>query len=180
MPVQTSYSATLSPGFPGLTFESARNTDTAATQSEASAEVPFGVFVARAATPDALLRPRLLQLAASGDAILGATLHSHAYNRETDLGATGVKPQVVMDVRVAGTLWMLCEEDMAVTDAVYARYATGAGGSTRGALRNDADTASARLVKGARLLTPTYNVTLLGQTYKTALVEFDAMIIALP
>ena len=176
MPVQTSYSANMPLGFPGLTFDSARNTDTSATQSEASAEVRFGIFVARAATPDHLLRPRLLLLAASTDVILGATLHSHAYNRDTDLGTLGVKPQVVMDVRVAGTMWMLCEQDLVITDPVYARYAAGAGGSVKGAIRKDADTASARLVKGARLLTPSSNVSVLGQTYKMALVEFDTLI----
>lgn len=180
MPVQTSYSAYLAPGFPGLTFESARNTDTSAVNTEATAEVRFGIFVARGATPDHLNRPRLLLLAASTDVLLGATLHSHAYNRESDLGTVGVKPQVAMDVRVAGTMWMLCEQDMVITDRVFVRFAAGAGGTVLGAIRKDVDTASARAVKGARLLTPSTNVTLLGIPYKTALVEFDTLVDTLP
>lgn len=177
MPVQTTYSQTIAPGFPGLIWDEGHHSmKTAAIQAEASEEIAFGTFVARAASTDRLLKPKALRLAASSDYIFGAVLHSHSYNRETDLGTLGLKPKTVMDILEVGVLWMLAEEDVLATDAVYARYATGAGGTIRGALRNDADTASAVLVKGARFLADSRSVTLLGQTFKIVPVEFNALV----
>jgi len=151
-PVQTSYLGTTPPAWPGMDFHFRGNSQTSAIQAEASAEVPFGIFVARATSTDHLLKPKALLLAASTDFILGAVMHQHTYSPETDLGTVGLKPKTVMDVRTNGALWMLCEQAVTVTDPVYARYASGAGGTQKGAVRKTADTATAVLLKGARFL----------------------------
>lgn len=177
MPVQIAYQRDLPAGFPGLIFDTKDyKLLTAAIQAEASAEMAFGTFVARATTTDELHKPKAKLLAAANDPIFGAVLHSHSYNRETDLGTIGLKPKTQLTVMEAGCVWMLAEEAMGMNDAVYARFATGAGGSTRGALRNDADTASCVLVKGARVIVPTISVTLLEQTYRIVGIELSVLV----
>lgn len=177
MPVQTTYSLSPAAAFAGLLFDTHGNKLlTAAIQSETTEEIPFGTFVARGSTTDALLKPKALRLASGADHIFGAVAHSHAYNRETDLGTVGLKPKTQMTIVEGGCLWMLAEQDLVQTDLVYARYATGVGGSIRGILRKDADTASAMRVKGARLLGPSQSVTILGVTYKVVPVEFSVLV----
>lgn len=50
-----------------------------------------------------------------------------------------------------GDIWVVTEEALSEGDDVYVRITSGAGGSTLGAFRNDADTASAVLVTGAKV-----------------------------
>ncbi len=56
----------------------------------------------------------------------------------------------MVSVLTAGGIAVFTEEAVSDRDPVYVRVASGAGGSVVGAFRNDADTASAVLVTGAR------------------------------
>lgn len=154
-PVQTTYLVASPPAWPGMDFNHALNSHTSAIQAEGSVEIPFGIFVARASSTDHLGKPKALLLAAATDFVLGAVIHQHTYNPETDLGAAGLKPKTVMDVRTSGALWVLCEQAVTVTDPVYVRFAAGAG-TQKGAVRKTADVvssaATAVLLKGARFL----------------------------
>ena len=51
---------------------------------------------------------------------------------------------------VGGGIWVYTEEAVTERDPVYVRITSGAGGSTLGAFRNDADTASCVLIPDAR------------------------------
>lgn len=176
-PVQTSYLTSSPPAFPGMDFHHALNSHTSAIQAEASAEIPFGIFVARATSTDYFGKPKSLLLTAAANFILGAVIHQHTYNPETDLGTVGLKPKTVMDIRTSGALWMLCEQAVTVTDPVYARFAAGAG-TQKGAVRKTADVVSsadtAVLLKGARFLAAS---TLVGSIYVVP-VFFDTQTIA--
>lgn len=175
MPVQTSYQRNLPAGFPGLlwtTFE--HSLRTTFIQAETTLEIPFGTFVRRITTTDELHKPKARLLTSSTDDIAGLVLHSHAYNRETDLGTVGLKPRTQLTVLEVGVAWAIAEEAMAMTDNIFVRYAAGTA-TTIGAIRNDADTSTAVRLKGARLLTPTIPVVLLGQSYLIAAVEVNML-----
>jgi hypothetical protein len=57
-----------------------------------------------------------------------------------------------LDVLDEGSIWCVTETAVTDRDPVYVRVAAGAGGSQLGALRNDADSASAILIPNARFL----------------------------
>lgn len=64
---------------------------------------------------------------------------------------TGFTPLEAMGVLEQGEIWVPTEVDVVYGDPVYCRAIAGAG-ETRGHFRNDADTADAGLVKGARFV----------------------------
>lgn len=101
--------------------------------SEASAEIPFGVMVGQGATDDTCLK-----LAAITDKMIGIVAHSHAYNKDNELGTTGLKPKVTVDVLKKGTIWVPVEEAVTPASAVLVR-AVAAGAEVAGAFRDTAD-----------------------------------------
>ena len=54
-----------------------------------------------------------------------------------------------------GEVWCVAEAGLAIGDQPYARFATGDGGTQKGALRADADTATAALLPNARVIAVT-------------------------
>jgi hypothetical protein len=173
-PVQTTYLISSPVAFPGMDWHSQLNSQTSAIQAEASAEIPFGVFVALSTSTDYMSKPKAVLIANSTDKILGAVIHQHTYNPDTDLGTTGLKPKTVMDIRINGFLWLLCEQSVTPADPVYVRYASGSGGTQTGAVRKTADTSTALLLKGARFETASYAY---GAKYVVP-VYFDRQLIA--
>lgn len=87
----------------------------------------------------------------STDKLAGAVLNSFARNPDDLTGTAAITAGDTCNVLSEGAVWLLGEEAMAVGDAVYVRHAAGTG-TQLGAVRNDADTASCRQVKGARVL----------------------------
>lgn len=118
-------------------------------QGEASAEIPFGAVVAEGTasttdgTPD-----KAIQMVNGSSVVAGVLLHSHAYDRESQLGTTGLKPQNLMSVMKRGQVYALLEGTCTKGGAVFVRHSTGAGGSVKGRVRADADTATAVLCRG--------------------------------
>lgn len=127
-------------------------------QGEVSAEIAFGRFVVVSAAQSGNGSPAVAKLpAAAGDDFAngGVVVHSHVYDTYRDLGTTGIKPKQLMAVMRRGRVWVECEEAMGKADQIFVRHTAGAGGSIVGKIRNDADTASAILIPGARVVQPT-------------------------
>lgn len=95
--------------------------------------------------------------ASSGDVAKGLGLAPSRVSHDAVFpsgGTAGFTYQIGDTVgAVIGTGWVTVEEDVSAQDAVYVRYATGGGGSQKGAFRKSADTSTAAAVTGARYLT---------------------------
>jgi hypothetical protein len=100
---------------------------------ESSAEIPFGVCV-KQGTDDA----EAVLLTAITDKLVGIVLHSNAYNKTNEVGSTGIKPDVVMNVARKGVVWVPVEEAVTPASAVLVR-AVATGGEQAGAFRDTAD-----------------------------------------
>jgi len=59
-----------------------------------------------------------LRLSAGTDKLIGIVVHSHAYEKDIELGDSGLKPKVTVGVLARGKIWVDVEEAVAVTDAV--------------------------------------------------------------
>lgn len=60
-----------------------------------------------------------------------------------------------VEVVDSGQIWMVAEAGLAVGDQPYARHTSGAGGTVLGAVRADADTATAALLPNSRVIAVT-------------------------
>lgn len=166
------YSYDLAAGFPGLLADLAlvKTADTLV-QGEASAAVPFGAGVVQgdastvAGTPDDALLP-----VDANSKVLGVVMHSHAFNRETQLSAVGVLPTNLISVLRKGRIFVLWEGG-AITKGspLYVRYTAGVG-EQKGAFRHDADTADALICRG---ITAAETKTADGSTYLLANVDMS-------
>lgn len=118
--MQTSYSDTMTRGFPGMLADAADNT----VESKYSAynngtEIAFGAGVIRAANSptDAAVLP-----SANTDEIQGICLHSHAYIRDTTvagLGTTGVKGGTTFNMLRKGRVLVLLDEAVSEGQRAY-------------------------------------------------------------
>lgn len=131
----------MTPGFPGMMADSnmAKYVRSYA-NAETVNEIPFGVFVKQGATPNAAIQ--LDTVATDLAALIGVTVHSHAYHRNIEVGTIGMKPKTTMGVLRRGVIWVMCETAMAVNGPIFIR-AVAAGAEVPGAVRVDADTADA-------------------------------------
>lgn len=116
--------------------------------NDQGADISAGVFVSLKAEGTCDLP------AGSTEILAGVVLNSFARDPDSLTGTTAVQAGDVAPILEEGAVWVRCEEAMAITDNVFVRHAAGAGGSALGLVRNDADTASARRVSGARILVP--------------------------
>jgi hypothetical protein len=122
---QTSVSVQQGIAFAGMVGDTGQMADAKSyTSAEASAEIPFGLAVVQGTNPDEALIP-----AANTNLLLGIVLHSHAFQKDNELGTTGLKPKVVFSVRTRGRVWVTVDEAVALTDAVRVRM-SGAGAGT--------------------------------------------------
>ena len=143
---QTSYAAQFGPPYQGLLADLAVVRDAISKINTDSVELPFGTLLAQDASNDYGVK----LLAASTDKLAGIGVFTFAHDPNNLLTAQGaIKVGGQIAVLTKGRIWVPVEQDVGPTDPVYARYATGAGGSTRGAFRKDADTSTAVLIKGA-------------------------------
>lgn len=163
MSPQLSYSRTQAVAFAGMKVDLTDDYVRSYANTEASAEMPFGVMLALGTGEQDAILP------ASGTAkLIGVLLHSHDYG-DRDVGTTGVLPKGALSVLSRGTVWVTVEEAVAVGDRPFIRFATGAGGSQKGAWRKSADTATALELKGGRYVTA-------ASANGLAQVEFDALV----
>lgn len=123
---QTEISNTMSAGYAGMLVGSNHDIDSGFSE-EASAEIPFGVGVARGTADDGVKLP-----GASTDSVRGVVSHSHAYDKTRELGDTGLKPKTQINVVRRGKIRVIVEEAVAPGDRAYVRYA---GSGQKGAWR---------------------------------------------
>lgn len=157
---QTSYS-NMSKGFAGQLGDSDPGARLESNLNAEGAAIPAGVAVVQSAEGQIDL------LDNSADKILGIVVNSFSRDPSATLsGIEAIPAGAVCDVLVRGAIRVHVEENVAVGDPVYARHTANGGNTILGKFRNDADTASCVLVKGARFLTA-------GSTTQPPLVYFD-------
>lgn len=149
MPINTQSYTEQSRAFAGMKCDLREDTVETYVQGEASAEIPFGVVVAEgtASTVEGTPDKAILMVDANSKPA-GVLLHAHNFDRETQLGTTGVKPANLISVLKKGEVYAVLEGTCTKGGQVFVRHTAGAGGSQKGAVRADADTASAVLCRG--------------------------------
>lgn len=138
MTVQSTYSRSFDAAFAGQPGDSGPKRDSSSTNTTGSA-IPAGIFVAQAATAGELKLPD-----SATAKLLGVVLNSFARNPgDASVSLSGTAAIVSggqANVRELGSVYMLSETSMAVTDKVYVRHtANGAGKLQAGAIRNTLD-----------------------------------------
>lgn len=125
MAAQTTVSTDPAVAFAGMQGDSGNNRVRSYVNEEASAEMAFGVMLKQGtADNDALL------LAVQTDRMIGVLVHSHAYNKDNELGTTGVKPNVSIGVLTHGWVWVEVTEAVTPASAVKVDEAGGTFGDT--------------------------------------------------
>lgn len=120
---QTTVAAKMTIAYPGLISDAAHNKDVAsAVSEEASAEIAFGRMVKKGTADSGALIPT-----ANTNRMLGVVVHSHAYEKDQELGDTGLKPKITMGVMRHGRIFVEVDEDVTPTDAVRLRCDTNGG-----------------------------------------------------
>lgn len=131
---QTSVSARMAVGFPGMISDASRDTKLVSyTNEEASAEIPFGVFV-----KEGTLRDQMLLLTAINERIAGLVVHSHGHAKDNELGTTGIKSKCTATVMTRGRAFVYVEEAVTRASKVLIR-AIAIAPELAGATRDTAD-----------------------------------------
>lgn len=108
----------------------------------AAEDIPFGAYVAITAESQCELPDSAGEV--NPPAGGGIALLDHTKGSPRDgLTVPGYKQGDMVRVLVRGAACVLSEEALAIGDTLFVRQAAGAGGTQKGAFRNDADTASA-------------------------------------
>lgn len=130
---QTSVSLAMTAAFAGMQVDAKKCEILSYVSEEASAEIPFGVCVKQGTADD-----QCLKLTAITDKLIGIVVHSHAYQKDNEVGDTGIKPKMMVAVAVRGEIWVPVEEAVTPASTVLVR-AIAVGGETAGAFRDTAD-----------------------------------------
>lgn len=147
---QTSYSRNYGERFAGQLSDGGRARQTSKLNAE-GASLPAGVAVVE------FSEGKIDLMDATNDVVAGIVVHTMATD-VNGLSASSSNGELYRDGQMVpvleeGAIMVRVEEAIAVGDPVYVRFASGAGGSQLGAFRNDADTATCRLLKGAYWIT---------------------------
>lgn len=100
---------------------------------EATAEIAFGLAVKRGTADDGVLL-----LTAITESIRGVVVHSHLYSKPDELGDTGLKTKVSLDLLRFGQIWVIAETNVTPASGVFIR-AVATGSERAGAFRGTAD-----------------------------------------
>lgn len=159
---QTSVSETMTQAYMGMLADSGYDKYVRSyVNEEASDEMPFGVVVQQGTADN-----QCLLLNAITDKLIGITVHSHAYDKDNELGTTGLKQYATVGVARRGRVWCYAEEAVTPASAPLVR-AVAAGVEVPGHFRDSADAADLIDVSAfCRFLTSTTGAGLV-------LVEFD-------
>lgn len=132
MAPQTSVTTEHVAAFPGMPADDDFESESMI-QGEASAEIPFGVFVGQG-TDDS----EFIKLAAITDKVVGVLIHHHGFQVDGELGTTGVKPDTPCTIMTRGRVWMTTEEAVTRGSGVLIRAIAG-GAEVAGQVRDTAD-----------------------------------------
>lgn len=143
MAVQTTYSDAPSAAYPGM-LAGNEHTIVAMKQAEASAEIPFGYGVVYDPSSPESDQSATLP-AAETNKVWGIVVHSHNYQRTYtladgttagDLGTSGLRPGVMMNVLRKGRIWVTAEDACVPGDRLWVRCTVGGAGEVVGGLTN--------------------------------------------
>lgn len=137
---QLSYAEAPAAGQPGLPYDMQ---DADIVSWICDEDVPFGMWVAETVEGHCELPDSSAEITGNAGGI--------ALRDSSRASGEGYKAGEPVRVMRRGRVWVGNEEALAKGDTLFVRFAAGAGGSQKGALRNDADTASAATPSGARL-----------------------------
>lgn len=148
---QTSYSTYQAAAFAGMLADSGEVDVLSYVNEEASANLPFGVAVAKGTADNGFLA-----MVNGSSVIVGILAHTHQVDpsrvASSPTGA-GVPPKYLGNVLKRGRIIVQVEEAVTPASAVFVRHTAGAGGTQKGAFRASADTATAVAWTAARYLT---------------------------
>lgn len=139
------------------------------TQIDGQEQIPFGLWVVAqpGVTPTGAYNPALATCRLpyqssdiTGGLAAGIALLSNVHISSTlpsgmpnNSGVPSYNQQDVLSAMVEGEVWVSPEVSVAVGDPAYVRFAPGAGGTQKGALRNSSDSSTAaQIPNGARFL----------------------------
>lgn len=145
---QTSVSIVQGVSFAGQLGDTSQMNDAKSyVNAEASAEMPFGILVVQGTLEQDALIP-----AAQANLAVGILMHSHAYQKDNELGTSGLKADVVFSALTRGRIWVTVDEAVTIAGAVRVRM-SGAGAGT---FRTAASAGVTKLItSSARFLTAT-------------------------
>lgn len=135
---QSTVSATRQRAFPGMLVDSSPKVCDSKVNGEASAEMRFGIMVKQDGTSEE--KVKLLTAIAEISVIAGVVAHRHDYAKTDEVGDTGVKAKISLDVLAKGRVWVIVEEGVTVTpdDPVHCRFVA-TGNEIAGSFRISAD-----------------------------------------
>ncbi len=164
---QTSVTATMATAFAGMLADSNdMKRASSKVSEEASAEIPFGVMLCRGTDKDNGALLLNTSAAAMASAMVGVVVHDHAYAKDVELGDTGLKPKVSLNVLTHGRIYVQPEETVHPGDAVRVR-AVATGDEVFGTFRTTADAAdTVNITSFARWVTS-------GTSSTPAVLELD-------
>lgn len=142
---------------------------------EASAEIPFGTMVIRGTDEDEQALQCHTSAATVEQLFAGIVVWSDNYAKDTELGSTGLKPGVMLNLLQKGRIYVLPEDTVDPGDPVRVR-AVVAGAEVKGAFRTAADStdcvdisAFARWVRGGSSTVPAVlEIDMTGQSQAVA------------
>lgn len=120
---QTSVSDNPAVAYPGMLGDSGPKAVDSFINGEASAEIAFGTMLAQGT-----LDNEALLFDGATDVPVGIVLHSHAYNKDNELGTAGLKPEVTMNALHKGRVWVVIDENVTPASTVRLRHTTAGGG----------------------------------------------------
>ena len=139
MTAQLVYTDQMTIGFAGMLDNSERNDILAMRNDEAvdlgNDEIAFGTAVQRGSLTD---HKSALQLTFTDQLVPGIHVHSHAFDKDLQLGEVGVKPGNKLSILQRGRARVICEEGCNVGDRLHIR-AIATGSELPGALRSTPD-----------------------------------------
>lgn len=131
---QTTVTTTFAAAFPGMLGDGSLVKDAMSfLNGEASAEIPFGYAVVQGSADNEAVLPAA---GTDGLKLLGVVLHSHYYQKDNELGTSGIKPDVAMAVLGKGRVWVKIDENVTPASAVRVRHT--AAGDGKGSFRASA------------------------------------------
>lgn len=122
---QTQVDATQPIGIVGQLADFQSNADASvdtATSEEATASIPFGVFVAEGDADDGAVL-----MSGAGDVIKGIVTHGHGFERLTELASDGLKPLTTFGVLAKGRIYVIANTDIAKGDEVHVCHTANTG-----------------------------------------------------
>ena len=146
--MQTAYAINLNLGAEGQLADDSQIKDVLSLIG--TVDVPMGKVVAKDSSGD-----NMGKLPTSGsDIMMGVALRAQVVQPNTIPGGLNVYPLggPAVSVLHVGRVLVKPEQSMVPGDAVFVRFAAGAGGTVKGSIRKDADTASAVAWPKAKIL----------------------------